>query len=107
MLKANKTMTKTIAEAAREYSIDTNVTSENFCPEDIADAFENGANYIMSLPLASRMTEAEKEMIKRTYKALKRLYMEHNGSVFRWSEVYKARYEMLESIFGMELFEEE
>jgi hypothetical protein len=99
-------MTKTIKEAAKEYSADANVTSENFCAEDITDAFENGANYIMSLPLASRLTAEEKERVRRIHMEYKWLYAKHKDSVFRWAEVYKGKYELLESIFGADFFKE-
>ena len=58
-------MTQTIEEAARDYAANANVTSENFCPEDITDAFENGAWYVKDLPLRDRLTEAEREAVRR------------------------------------------
>lgn len=60
-------MTQTIEEAARDYAANANVTSENFCPEDITDAFENGAWYVKDLPLRDRLTEAEKERVRKEY----------------------------------------
>lgn len=60
-------MKQTIEEAAREYDSNASITSENFYSEAISDAFESGAEYIMSLPLASRLTEAEKERVRKEY----------------------------------------
>lgn len=60
-------MKQTIEEAAREYDSNASITSENFYSEAISDAFESGAEYIMSLPLASRLTEAEKERARKEY----------------------------------------
>lgn len=60
-------MTKTIEEAVRDYAANANVTSENFCPEDITDAFENGAWYVKNLPLRDRLTAEEKERVRKEY----------------------------------------
>ena len=60
-------MTQTIEEAARDYAANANVTSENFCPEDITDAFENGAWYVKDLPLRDRLTDEEKERVRKEY----------------------------------------
>lgn len=105
-------MTKTIEEAAKEYSADANVTSENFCAEDITDAFENGANYIMSLPLASRLTAEEKERVRKEYGELlcyasihkRKLANSTDAGHTRFNsqnyQFYVAQIKLLERIFG-------
>ena len=120
-------MTKTIEEAAREatskeylcekcaWKDDCDLCGgENTafdcceCPADsYEDGFKAGADHILSLPLSQRLTDEERERVRRIYKELKRLCVEHRDSVFRWVEVYKGKYELLESIFGKELFGEE
>ena len=120
-------MTKTIEEAAREavrkeylcekcaWKDDCDLCGgENTafdcceCPADsYEDGFKAGADHILSLPLSQRLTDEERERVRRIYKELKRLCAEHRDSVFRWVEVYKGKYELLESIFGKELFGEE
>lgn len=64
------------------------------------------ANEFLAQPLSSRLTAEEKERVRRIYKELKSLYAEHKDSVFRWAEVYKGKYELLESIFGSDFFKE-
>lgn len=94
-------MNKTIKEAAREYDSNASITSENFYSEAISDAFESGAEYIMSLPLASRLTAEEREKIRKEYwQAAK-----------DWIDVGDARGYCktciaLESIFGSDFFKE-
>lgn len=94
-------MNKTIKEAAREYDSNASITSENFYSEAISDAFESGAEYIMSLPLASRLTAEEREKIRKEYwQAAK-----------EWIDVGDARGYCktciaLESIFGADFFKE-
>lgn len=60
-------MTKTIEEAARDYAANANVTSENFCPEDITDAFEYGAWCVKDLFFRDRLTAEEKERVRKGY----------------------------------------
>lgn len=62
--------------------------------------------WLFEKPLASRMTTEEKERVRRIYKELKSLYTETKDSVFRFAEVYKGKYELLESIFGSDFFKE-
>ena len=77
------------------------------CPADsYEDGFKDGASHVMSLPLSSRLTDEEKERVRRIYEADKRLCEEAKDSVFRWSEIYKGRYKLLESIFGADFFKE-
>lgn len=119
-------MTKTIEEAAREavrkeylcescpYEDDCDFCGgENTafdcceCPADsYEDGFKAGAAHIMSMPLASRLTTMEKDMLIRIYKELKSLCAEHKDSVFKWTEVYTGQYKLLETIFGADFFKE-
>lgn len=103
-------MNKTIEEAAKKYSCDSPVTWENFCPGDIADAFKDGAEYVMSLPLTSRMTEKEKERVRKMY-AEAQSWLDEKPSFDNPNEQLRicavVIQDRLESIFGKELFEEE
>ena len=118
-------MTTTIEEAAKEavrkeYLCEKCAWKENCdfcggentafdcceCPGDsYEDGFKAGANYVYELPLSSRLTPEEKERVRRIYEADKRLCEEAKDSVFRWSEIYKGRYKLLESIFGKDFFQ--
>lgn len=93
-------MTQTIEEAARDYAANANVTSENYCPEDITDAFENGAWYVKDLPLRDRLTEAEKERVRTKYNAAK------IGATEFDSPECADLMDMLEDIFGADFFKE-
>lgn len=95
-------MTQTIEEAARDYAANANVTSENFCPEDITDAFENGAWYVKDLPLRDRLTEAEKERVRKEYWQAARDWI-GIGDARGYCRTCIA----LESIFGADFFKEE
>lgn len=98
-------MTKTIEEAARDYAANANVTSENFCPEDITDAFENGAWYVKDLPLRDRLTEAEKERVREEY-ADNKCLIESASLSYVQREVFQKINETLEHIFGADFFKE-
>lgn len=93
-------MSKTIEEAAREYDSNASITSENFYSEAISDAFESGAEYIMSLPLASRLTAEEKERVRTKYNAAK------IGATEFDSPECADLMDMLEDIFGADFFKE-
>lgn len=64
------------------------------------------ANGFLALPLAQRMTAEEKERVRRIHMEFKYLYAKHKDSVFKFAEVYKGQYELLESIFGADFFKE-
>ena len=64
------------------------------------------ANEFMAQPLSSRLTADEKERVRRIHMEYKWLYAKNKDSVFRWAEVYKGKYELLESIFGADFFKE-
>lgn len=102
-------MSKTIEEAAADYAGEFVKKHNLYNPEllqVIVDAYKASAERIMSLSLAQRLTAEEKERIKRIYKELKSLYTENKDSIFRFAEVYKGQYELLESIFGKDFFKE-
>lgn len=106
-------MTKTIEEAAKEAIIDNNffMTDPNH-PEFVDRGSEQMRackwviNHIFSLPLASRLNAEEKEMVRRIHMESKWLCEKHKDSVFKFAEVYKGKYELLESIFGKDFFKE-
>lgn len=119
-------MTRTIEEAAREavrkeYLCEKCAWKDNcdFCrgvntpfdccecsADSYEDGFKAGVNYVYGLPLAQRLTAEEKERVRRIYETDKHLYKEAKDSVFRWSEIYKGRYKLLEAIFGKDFFKE-
>ena len=90
-------MNKTIEEAAREYAANANVTSENFCTDDIPDAFTAGAAHVLSLPLSQRLTEEERERVRTMY----------NNSLYTSGYISACGFRLeLGTIFGKELFGE-
>lgn len=62
-------MNKTIEEAAREASVAyCSKYADSAQPYEVAyTEFMHGANHIMALPLRDRLTEAEKEMVRKEY----------------------------------------
>lgn len=109
-------MSRTIEELAKQYA-------EDMCPvgdycggvydeqrnSDLpiyADDATSVLSWLFDKPLASRLTAEEKERARRIYMEYKWLYAKHKDSVFRWAEVYKGKYELLESIFGADFFKE-
>lgn len=118
-------MTKTIEEAAREavrkeylcescpYEDDCDFCGgENTafdcceCPADsYEDGFKAGAAHIMSLPLAFRMTEDEKERVRRTLNMYYGKWREHPNEATE--AVYCTLKETFEAIFGADFFKEE
>lgn len=106
-------MTKTIEEAAKKAITDNDFfMADPNHPEFVDRGLEQMRackwviNHIFSLPLASRLTAEEKERVRRIHMEYKWLYTKHKDSVFRWAEVYKGKYELLESIFGSDIFKE-
>ena len=100
-------MSKTIEEAAKQF------TDELFAGDDLTDfdtqTEKNDAyvmcmafgNHLMSLPLSQRLTDEEREKIKA----------KHNACRIAQTECdcldYEIAADMLEEIFGKELFGEE
>lgn len=100
-------MTKTIEELASEYYLNEVINGDTCDDKDgWTDCFVSGADALMQLPLAQRMTSDEKERVRRIHMEYKWLYAKNKDSVFRWAEVYKGKYELLESIFGADFFKE-
>lgn len=117
-------MSKTIEEAAKEavrkeyfcescaYKDDCDLCGgENTafdcceCPaESYEDGFKDGASHVMSLPLSSRLTDEEKQNIKRCYKTTYDAFKVETHPFVASS--YMNRLSLLESIFGPELFKE-
>lgn len=97
-------MNKTIEEAAREYAANVNVTSENFYTDDIPDAFTAGATHVLSLPLSQRLTDEERERVRKEYKKAYSESFEPTNCLDR--QYARGRYQVLREIFGKELFGE-
>ena len=103
-------MNKTIEELAKQF------TDELFAGDDLTDfdtqTEKNDAyvmcmafgNHLMSLPLASRMTEEEKERVRELHYHLNSVLAYCHPSA---DKIVEATMRDLESIFGRELFEEE
>ena len=102
-------MNKKIEEAAREYAANANVTSENFCTDDIPDAFTAGAAHVLSLLLSQRLTDEEREKMRKMYSEAQGWLDEeptsdsYNSCLRICAVTIQDR---LESIFGKELFGE-
>lgn len=100
-------MSKIIAEIAKQF------TDELFAGDDLTDfdtqTEKNDAyvmcmafgNHLMEQPLASRMTEEEKERVRKIYVAARDGYWDE------CNDMNIAVESVLEDIFGAELFEEE
>ena len=92
-------------EAAWEYH-KANRYEDNPHRADIMDAFCNGASWLMQQPLADRLTDEEKEKVKKLY-----LTDEEIDGVKSAFGVYPVAAavmtkNILEQIFGKELFNE-
>ena len=58
-------MSKTIEEAAKDYAYD--IGDSDWERMRLQDAFINGINHIMQLPLCDRLTAEEKERMRKEY----------------------------------------
>lgn len=58
-------MTKTIEEAAKDYAYD--MGDSDWERMRLQDAFIDGINHIMQLPLCDRLTAEEKERVRKEY----------------------------------------
>lgn len=101
-------MTKTIEEAANKYADNAYYPAPDYgwyesddeqMKEVLADTFKTGADYLMSLPLASRLTAEEKERVRTYHKLARDGYWECNCAD-------KAVVKVLESIFDFDFFKE-
>lgn len=102
-------MTKTIEEAANKYADNAYYPAPDYgwyesddeqMKEVLADTFKTGADYLMSLPLASRLTAEEKERVRKIYYDAER--GEENGHY----DVYPDPCEVMRVIFGKDFFKE-
>lgn len=115
-------MSKTIEEAAVGYAADkmcvalgltpgcinrTDALIPKFCGRDIEEAYEDGENRIMSLPLSGRMTADEKERVRKIYAECELIEMDDSPNLpaDRITEA-TAKIQVLESIFGADFFKE-
>lgn len=58
-------MTQTIEETAKDYAYD--IGDSDWERMRLQDAFIDGINHIMQLPLCNRLTPEEKERVKKEY----------------------------------------
>lgn len=100
-------MSKTIEEAAKKAITDNDFfMADPNHPEFVDRGLEQMRackwviNHIFSLPLASRLTEAEKERIRTTYKAASEGYYTESDDINCAVEM------LLDDIFGKEMFNE-
>lgn len=102
-------MTKTIEEAANKYADNAYYPAPDYgwyesddeqMKEVLADTFKTGADYLMSLPLASRLTAEEKERVRKIY------YDAEHGEVNGHYDVYPDPCEVMRVIFGSDFFKE-
>lgn len=92
-------MTKTIEEAAKDYAYD--IGDSDWERMRLQDAFIDGINHIMQLPLCDRMTDEEKERMRKIY------YDAERGEVNGHYDVYPDPCEVMRVIFGKDFFKEE
>lgn len=91
-------MTKTIEEAAKDYAYD--IGDSDWERMRLQDAFIDGINHIMQLPLCDRMTAEEKERVRKIY------YDAERGVVNGHYDVYPDPCEVMRVIFGKDFFKE-
>ena len=127
MIKQKK-MSKTIEEAAREYANNAYYPAPDYgwyesddeqMKECLSNAFKTGANHVYGLPLTSRMTEEEKERVRKIYtdelEMAQHFHVKAKASndvscrqhYFGLREPYISLMKLLERIFGKEMFEKE
>lgn len=91
-------MTKTIEEAAKDYAYD--IGDSDWERMRLQDAFIDGINHIMQLPLCDRLTAEEKERMRKIY------YDAERGEVNGHYDVYPDPCEVMRVIFGKDFFKE-
>lgn len=94
-------MGKIIEKAANEYAANWEAEHNIHNPELydlIVDAYKAGAERVMSLPLAERVTEAERERVRETYVAAR------DGCWDECNDMNIAVESVLEDIFGADFF---
>ena len=92
-------MSKTIEEAAKDYAYD--IGDSDWERMRLQDAFIDGINHIMQLPLCDRLTAEEKERVRKIY------YDAERGEVNDHYDVYPDPCEVMRVIFGKDFFKEE
>nr|DAN28989.1 MAG TPA: pepsin inhibitor [Caudoviricetes sp.] len=98
-------MTKTIEELASEYYLNEVINGDTCDDKDgWTDCFVSGAEALMQLPLASRLTPKEKERVRKAYQAMSD-YGKNKGVECASCANYAARIWM-ERIFGADFFKE-
>lgn len=115
------TMIRTTEQAANEYAANWEEKHNIHNPELydlIVDAYKASAERMMSLPLAQRLTAEEKERVREMYKGeleFAQFYQRKANSCINQQcrmdyeasrDIAKSRADMLESIFGADLFKE-
>lgn len=99
-------MSKTIEELASEYYSNEVINGDTCDDKDgWTDCFVSGADALMQLPLAQRLTAEEKERVRKAYKAMSD-YGKNKGVECASCANYAARVWM-ERIFGADFFKEE
>lgn len=91
-------MTKTIEEVAKDYAYD--IGDSDWERMRLQDAFIDGINHIMQLPLCDRLTAEEKERMRKIY------YDAERGEVNGHYDVYPDPCEVMRVIFGKDFFKE-
>lgn len=113
-------MTKTIEELASEYYLNEVINGDTCDDKDgWTDCFVSGANHLMQLPLADRLTDDEKERVKVIYNEelgmAQHFHIKAKASndiscrqhYYGLREPYISRMKLLERIFGSDFFKEE
>lgn len=91
-------MSKTIEEAAKDYAY--GIGDSDWERMRLQDAFIDGINHIMQLPLCDRLTAEEKERVRKIY------YDAERGEVNGHYDVYPDPCEVMRVIFGKDFFKE-
>lgn len=92
-------MSKTIEEAAKDYAYD--MGDSDWERMRLQDAFIDGINHIMQLPLCDRLTAKEKDRMRKIY------YDAERGEVNGHYDVYPDPCEVMRVIFGKDFFKDE
>lgn len=110
-------MNKTIEEAAKDYAYD--IGDSDWERMRLQDAFIDGINHIMQLPLCDRLTAEEKERVRKMYgeelgmaqhfhaKAKASNDISCRQHYYGLREPYISRMKLLERLFGADFFKEE
>ena len=113
-------MSKTIEELASEYYLNEVINGDTCDDMDgWTDCFVSGAEALMQLPLASRLTAEEKERVRHLYKcAMEIAQFYQQEAMFRINlkrrigyeasrDIAKGEVSMLEILFGTDFFKED